>query len=153
MAAPPKSKLDANQVLQSSFDDATGELRVNASLSVGGGTEVIINHADDSIKIGDGTNLIGSTLIGGRYKLDVAASIMDGSGNTFNSTSGSLNVAPQDVLMNGLTEADAIDIDESAGTFNSYTYYLGGLAGTLLGTITINFTNSSKNTIDSVVRT
>lgn len=51
------SKLDANQVMRSIYDDATNELRVKATLNPGGSSEIVIDHADDSIRLGDGTNL------------------------------------------------------------------------------------------------
>lgn len=71
MAAPPPSRLDGHQVLQHSFDDANGRLRVDATLSPGGTSEIIINHADDSIRIGDGTNLVTTTTVGSNTGLDV----------------------------------------------------------------------------------
>jgi hypothetical protein len=71
MAAPPPSKLDGSQVLQGSFDEANGRLRVDATLSPGGTSEIIIDHADDSIRLGDGTDLVTTTTVGSNVGLDV----------------------------------------------------------------------------------
>lgn len=72
MPSPPPSSLDANQVLQHSFEEASGRLRVDAAISpAGGATEVIIDHADDSIRLGDGTDLVTTTTVAGDVGLDV----------------------------------------------------------------------------------
>jgi|CXWL01.1.fsa_nt_gi hypothetical protein len=53
------TKLDANQVLKRSFDDVNDRLRVDAEVTATLGTvEVVISHVNDSIKIGDGTDLL-----------------------------------------------------------------------------------------------
>jgi len=70
IGAPAPSPLDGNQVLQHAFIDTTGELRVNASITPGGG-EVIIDHTNDSIRLGDGTSFFTSTSVGGDLGLDV----------------------------------------------------------------------------------
>jgi hypothetical protein len=71
MAAPPRSKLDAHQVLPFAFDEARGKLRVDAEIMPPTGTEVIINHEDDSIRLGDGVDLVGTTTEGGNVGLNV----------------------------------------------------------------------------------
>lgn len=71
IGAPAPSPLDGNQVLQHAFIDATGELRVAATLVPGGSSEVIISHVDDSIRLGDGTSLVTTTTIGPDVGLDV----------------------------------------------------------------------------------
>lgn len=67
----PPSSLDGNQVLQHAFDEATQRLRVDASISISSGIAVAISHLDDSIRLGDGTNFLTSTTIGGDIALDV----------------------------------------------------------------------------------
>lgn len=62
--------LDANQVLRSVYDTATNSLRTTG----GGGSgpiEVIIDQSTDSIRLGDGTNLITGTTYGSKTGLDV----------------------------------------------------------------------------------
>lgn len=54
MSAPLASKLDGNQVLQGSFDETTGRLRVEtAATIVNGAVEVAIDASTDSIAIKD----------------------------------------------------------------------------------------------------
>jgi hypothetical protein len=66
-----RNKIDAGQVLQAVYEEDQNRLRVNAELVAGGTTEVIINHEDDSIRIGDGTSLVTTTTTGGKVALDV----------------------------------------------------------------------------------
>lgn len=73
MAPPIPSDLDSSQVLPRVFDEANGRLRVdaNATLSTSGQLEVILDHTEDSVRLGDGTNYITSTVSGGKRALDV----------------------------------------------------------------------------------
>lgn len=48
---------------------------------------------------------------------------------------------------------DAVDGTEASATVETYEYYSGGLAGTLVATVTITYTNASKSFVESVVRT
>lgn len=69
---PTISKLDANQVLQHAYDDANQRLRVDAEVTATiGEVECLIDQSNDSIKIGDGTNLITATTVGPDVGLDV----------------------------------------------------------------------------------
>lgn len=53
------SLLDQNQILQRVYDEANDRLRVDTSATIEAGQmEVSINHVDDSIKIGDGTDFL-----------------------------------------------------------------------------------------------
>ena len=74
MANPNPTLLDQNQILQRSFDEIEERLRVEtqAIISVEGGVvEVAIDQATDSIRIGDGTNLVTTTTSGPEVGLDV----------------------------------------------------------------------------------
>jgi hypothetical protein len=63
---------DPGQVLKDAFDPLTQRLRVDAQLSASSVTiDVAIDHANDSIRIGDGTNLATITQVGADYGLDV----------------------------------------------------------------------------------
>lgn len=53
----------------------------------------------------------------------------------------------------GVPVHDAINVNVSGGTLDVYTFRTGGVAGTVVGTITINYTDATKGTIASVVRT
>jgi hypothetical protein len=65
--------LDANQVLRSVYDVTKNTLRVSIvdGSSGGGSFEVVINHTDDSIRLGNGTDFLTSTYIGPKIGLDV----------------------------------------------------------------------------------
>jgi hypothetical protein len=90
MAAPTPSKLDQQQVLQGSYDESTGRIRVDAELTSTiippPGLEVSINSMDDSVAIGNANNA---------YQLLVNP---DGSINVDTSGSG-----PTNVNINGLS--------------------------------------------------
>jgi len=54
-------RYDANQVIRSVYDINTNSLRVSVDQAIagpGGGLDIVIDHADDSIRIGDGINLV-----------------------------------------------------------------------------------------------
>lgn len=66
------TKLDSNQVIKSVFDEANNRLRTDATINgdivIG---DIEISQVDDSIRIGDGTNLITATQDAGKTGLDV----------------------------------------------------------------------------------
>lgn len=66
----PVTKLDWQQVIKYAFDEASQRLRTDAVLS-SGSVDVIIDQTTDSIRIGDGTNLVTATVIGPDVGLDV----------------------------------------------------------------------------------
>lgn len=136
--APNPSRLDAQQVLKHAFDDVTGRLRTDATLS---GDVVIgdieISQTDDSIRIGDGTNLVTATVDGGKTGLDVnvinditldidAASgdniaISDGTDTLAINADGSLNAQiTNEVDVRNLTFAtDKVDVSGSSVTVSA----------------------------------
>lgn len=68
----PASDLSQENILRDVHDSSNQSLRVSAfSVPPPGGVEVIISHTDDSIRLGDGTSLITSTLNDGKQGLDV----------------------------------------------------------------------------------
>lgn len=48
---------------------------------------------------------------------------------------------------------DALSKANLSPTVETYSYYKGGLTGTLVATVTVTYTNSGKDDIISVVRT
>lgn len=59
MAIPGDHNLDANQVIQNVYEEDNNALRVNTQATiVSGAFEVAIDQANDSIKVGDGTDLL-----------------------------------------------------------------------------------------------
>lgn len=83
-------KYDFPQVLRSVFDDDANTLRVSVVSGGGGGgtMEVLVNHVDDSIRLGDGTTLFTGSTVGPKTGLDV--NIISG---TVTANLGSLNGA------------------------------------------------------------
>jgi hypothetical protein len=64
--------LDGNQVLRSVYDVDSNRLRTDAVINVDiGGVEVVIDQDTDSIRIGDGTDLVTATTVGADVGLDV----------------------------------------------------------------------------------
>ena len=74
MSAPPPSRLDANQVLQGAFDEATGRLRTDAEATiVNADIDITLTAEDDTVSIGDFSS-------GAKLKIN---------------PNGSINIAPQ----------------------------------------------------------
>lgn len=126
---------DPGQVLRSVFDVDKNTLRVSVidgTTGTGGGFEVIISHTDDSIRLGNGTDFFTSTYIGAKVGLDV---------NVINSVQ-LFTIA-----------FDAITATYPLTTQEIYQSRVGGISGTILQTVTVNYTDSSKNLILNLFRT
>lgn len=104
MAAPDPSRLDANQVLQGSFDEATGRLRTDSLATVvNADIDVALDATEDNVAI---------ATPGGNF-LDIET---DGSINV-NSVDGALETTQQQVLSELQTidtSLDAIELDVDA---------------------------------------
>jgi len=188
MAAPTPSKLDFQQVLQGSFDEATGSLRVDATVNIGSIT-VDLSHTTDSVRLGDGTVFLTSTTVGPKTGLDV--NVLNSLGIIIDSTDDNILVLgtedgtktgtqhvfkiPSDLklrvkdedanttlstinskLIDFNTTAiksiqlftmpfDAITATYPSATQEVYKSRLGGIAGTVQQTATVNYTDSTKN--------
>lgn len=68
---PNISRLDAAQIADRVFDPLNDRIRVDANVTASGATEVIITHTNDSIRLGDGTDLVTTTAVGPDVGLDV----------------------------------------------------------------------------------
>lgn len=70
---PVITQLDPGQVIKRVYDEANDRLRVDAEVTVNisSAQEVIISQTDDSIRIGDGINLVTTTSVLGDVGLDV----------------------------------------------------------------------------------
>lgn len=129
------SNLDFSQVLKAVYDGNSNTLRVSVidgSTGDGSGFEVIISHTSDSIRLGDGTNYITSTTIGPKTALDV---------NVINTA--------QIVTSN----FDSVTTTYPSATQEVYQFRVGGISGTVQQTVTVNYTDSTKNFILNAVRT
>jgi hypothetical protein len=68
---PNPSLLDQAQIIKRVYDEANDAIRVDAKISANIDTqEVVISHVDDSIKIGDGSSLVGTTTVDGDVGLN-----------------------------------------------------------------------------------
>lgn len=48
---------------------------------------------------------------------------------------------------------DAVDVQQTSSTVETYLFYTGGLAGTLVATCTVTYTDSTKENLNTVVWT
>lgn len=128
------SQLDADQVLRSVYDINKNTLRISLvdGGGGGGGSEIVISHIDDSIRLGNGTDFITSTYIGPKVAIDV-------------------NVVNNVQLFT--SQYDAITALYPTTTQEIYQSRVGGISGVIQQTVTVNYTDASKNYITNVVRT
>lgn len=126
MALPPPSRLDANQVLQGSFDEATGRLRTDSLATVvNADIDVNIDAYDDSIAIADPVTGVSVQVNSDR----------------------SINTIQLNSLLN--FKFDSIYPSYPSTTVEVYTYKN---SGNIVGVITVSYTDITKNEIISVVR-
>src|ERR1019366_3417455 len=116
MSAPPPSQKDGQQVLRYAFDDANGQLRVNATISPDG-TDLEIHHEDDSIAIGTSTELFTATDVGASVALDVNVAqtvLPPGASTAPLQTSGNASLSSIDTKIT--TTVNGIKVDGSSVT-------------------------------------
>lgn len=67
------SHLDPPQIIKRAYDETLNRIRVDAEVTanIAGVQEVAITHVDDSIRLGDGVDLVDVTDINGKIGLDV----------------------------------------------------------------------------------
>lgn len=80
-----------------------------------------------------------------------AAVVGDASGTVSAKLRG-LNKSVQSTIGLGIPPFDSTSLAQATLT-DTWTFYTGGLAGTLVSTVTITYTDSTKATISTVVRT
>lgn len=70
---PVISHLDPGQIIKRVYEEADDRLRVDAEITanISGAQEVVISHIDDSIRLGDGVDLVTTTTVGPDVGLDV----------------------------------------------------------------------------------
>lgn len=69
---PNRGELDFNQIFQRVFDELNDRLRVDAIINTSiGDVEVQLSHLDDSVRLGDGTGYLTTTVVGPSRALDV----------------------------------------------------------------------------------
>lgn len=163
MAAPIPSPLDGNQVLQHSFNDATGQIRVQADFN---GQVVPItvelDAVNDSVRIEDpdtGAHVrveadgsINANIIGDiQIEIDAAdgdnIAISDGTNTLDINTDGSIKTVQIFTL-----PFDSITATYPSATQEVYQSRIGGVSGTVQQTVTINYVDSTKNLILNLAR-
>jgi hypothetical protein len=116
------SSLDQNQIMQRAFDEAADALRVQTeAVVIANAMEVAISDRDDSIRLGDGTNL---TQVNPDGSLKVSTGLVKDSYDYF---SGS-----------------------HTDTTSTYVYRRGGISGTVVATVQIVYADSNKDEIVSL---
>jgi hypothetical protein len=124
----PYTQLDADQVLKQAFEESQDRLRVDAQVTaVIGIVDVDISDTSDSIKIGDGSG-------------DYLAINSDGS---INARTVQLFTLP----------FDAITATYPTSTQEVYKSRVGGISGAVQQTVTVNYTDATKELILNVART
>jgi len=157
------TKLDFQQVIQNIYDEPTNRIRVDAEVTIGSIT-VDLSHTTDSVRLGDGTNFLTSTTVGPKTALDVSVinslaisvdaadgdnlAIHDSDGDELEiNTDGSINVKTVQLFT---IPFDAITATYPSATQEVYASRVGGIAGTVQQTATVNYTDSTKSLILNV---
>jgi hypothetical protein len=144
MAAPKPSDLDFSQCIQGAYNDSDGALRVdiNAPLDVNG--EVLVD-----VRAGDGD----SVLIYGTTDGETTGTPQIVKVNP----DGSLNVDATVVSGGNVTlftePYDAITATYPTTTQEVYQSRIGGISGVVQQTVTVNYTDTTKDFILNVART
>lgn len=138
---PNAGQLDQTQIMQRAFDEANDRLRTDANVTatIVGDVTVEIDAADgDNIAIAnaDGTKKVTVTTVGPKEALDV--NIADGSVKVTNA----LITVPFDYIAASYPSA----------TVEVYTYKNGGSGGTIVGVITIAYSDASKVNLLTVTK-
>ena len=165
---PNISDLDQTQIMQRAFDESTDRLRVDADLTVSSATVTVeTDYTTDSMAIGDpvtnnilGINADGS--IDANVIVDAFTATPDSIlsvGTTDGTTTGSKYVLKVDSAgiqsnynMNNLVTVQFDSIYPSYPDSVTEIYVYKKLAATV-ATVTVIYTNASKNEIVSIVRT
>lgn len=155
----PYTQLDADQVLRQVYDEATDKLRVDTTATiVAGAMEVLIDSVDDSV-------LIVGTEDGNKNGTQHAVKVTSDRNLNVKDTASNASLASIDGKLPDLTTTpvktiqvftkafDTITATYPSGTQEVYQSRIGGLAGAVQETVTVNYTDSTKNFITNLVRT
>lgn len=162
----PTSDLSHENVLRDVHDAPTQTLRVSATALVPPGLEVEISAADgDNIAISDGTNTMdvnpdGSINVVPVGPIDIEVDAADGDNIAIKDVTGTnaMNVYPDGSIdarrKNTLITVpfDYIVAGYPSTTVEVYTYKFGGAGGTIVGVITVTYTDATKNLISTVAK-
>lgn len=134
------SPLSSENVLRDVHDPVTQTLRTSATALVPPGLEIEVNHEEDSIRLGDGTNFLTSTSSGPSVGLDVniinsGLKITDGTDQLSINSDGSINV---NVLTGGSTST-------LVNTYNEVSNVATGVP-----TVIVSYTAASAGALKSI---
>jgi hypothetical protein len=122
MANRNYSSLDQNQIMQRAFDEQADALRVQTEARVvANAMEVAISDKDDSIRLGDGTNLTEVTVDGA---LKVSGGLVKEAFDYFSGT--------------------------HTDTTSTFTYRRGGALGAVVATVQVVYASTEKDEILSL---
>lgn len=129
---PNVTLLDPGQIAKRVYDESEDRIRVDAQLNIGGSSDIVITHLDDSIKIGDGTKLVTATTVSGKNGID--ANIIGGvvSGNF---TSAGLQTGLKTTVMTVTSTAQALPVTPLANR--------NSLSVRIIGSNTVYFGDSN----------
>lgn len=165
----PYTDLDFQQVIKQAFQESTDRLRVDAAFS--GTITVHLDPSTDGVFIGDGTDILninpdGSINVNLASPIDVNISAAGGDSILSVGTEDGTTTGTQHVLRvanDGTLQVESIQIftkrfDAITATYPTSTQEVyqsrnGGVAGTVIQTVTVNYTDASKNLILNVART
>lgn len=138
---PGQGLLSTEQIHQRAFDETKDRIRTDAEFSgtISGDITVEIDAATgDNISLNspDGSKPVSVTTVGGKNGLDV--NLVDNSVRVTNAL---------------ITEPfDYIAATYPSSTVEVYTYRTGGSGGSLVGVITVTYTDATKDFIASVAK-
>jgi len=114
MVNPNKGFLDFNQIFQKVYDEDAESLRVltTAEVVLPDNITVDIDHTEDSIRLGDGTNLLGSTVNDGLRGLNVyvVGSQTEGMKGGIKTHKISITSVPTAIIISPLSNRKALSI-------------------------------------------
>lgn len=131
---------DGFQVLRSVFDVDQNCLRVKVIDGIAGpgsGIEVIIDHTNDSIRLGDGTQLVTATSVSGKVGLDVNILTQDIDIRDLDSTQDSVTIGDPDGDTLDVQPDGSIIIKETVNSNNSGLYKYNEISSLASGVETI----------------
>jgi len=151
---------DSGSIIRAVYDNPSQSINVNL---VGSGTPTLPNV----VRLADGVDFLTTTVIGPVRSLDVSVknmpeiiisdvddSIKIGNGSgIFLDINSDRSANVRDINRLVTVPFDSILPSYPSGTQEIYLYKTGGLAGTTVATVTVNYTDATKNVILNIART
>lgn len=128
---PTISRLDPGQIIKRVYEESSDSIRTRAEITttITGAQEIVISADDDSIAVRSSST-----------------------GNEIEpNADGSINTKVTNNLINA--NWDTVSVSYPTNVQEIYTYKTGGAGGTTVATVTIDYTDTTKNFISLLVRT